>query len=102
VPSVSTALQFPRRLERVFYGSPIARCQVGNDHHVLHESARKAEGLRRLEQYNAPVVEIGPDHEVGVVDLTGDQPAVVPPLRSALDDGRADVLKIRDQNGDVF
>ena len=47
---------------------------------MLEILGRHAEGSGELPQDRGAVVEIGPDHHVGVVKLAGDEPALVPPL----------------------
>src|SRR5512146_3452292 len=79
--SASTALQLPCGLERVLDGAGVARCQVGDDHLVLGVPGRHAEGVGKLTYQPVAVVEVGPDDQVTAVDLAGDQPAVVAPLR---------------------
>ena len=54
--------------------------QIRDDHHVLDVASGDAEGLRELPEDLVPVVEVRPDHHMGVVELAGDQPPPIPPL----------------------
>ena len=78
--SVGTALKLPRRFEGILDGTGVATGQVGDNHHVLDVLGRDAKGSRELPQYRVAVVEIGADHQMHVVKLARDQPAVVPPF----------------------
>ena len=63
--------------------------EVSDNHHVLDVPGRDAEGSGKLPQYRVAVVEVGTDHQMHVVKLAGDQPAVVPPLGQPLRRGIA-------------
>src|SRR5579863_9876058 len=78
--SVSAALKPPRRLEGVFNGASVALGQVGDDHHVLGVPGRDAEGPGELPHQLVAVIEVGADHQMGLIELAGDQTAVVTPL----------------------
>ena len=78
--SVGTALQLPRCFEGILNGTSVTSGQVSDDHHVLDVLGRDAESLRKIPQYRVAVVEISADHQMPVVKLACDQPAVVPPL----------------------
>jgi hypothetical protein len=87
--SVSTALQLPCCFEGVLDGTGVASCEVSDDHHVLAVPGRNAEGSGKLPQQPVAVFEIGADHQMGVVKLAGDQPAVVAPLGQPVRHGAA-------------
>jgi hypothetical protein len=78
---VSAPLEVPGCFKGVFDGSGVAVGEVGDNHHVLGEPGRHAERLGELSQDRVAIVEIGPDHQVAIVELTGNEPAVVAPLR---------------------
>lgn len=87
--SAGTALKLPRCFEGVFDGTSVADDEVSDDHHVLAIPGRNAKGVRELTQQRVAVVEIGADHQVGVVKLAGDQPAVISPLGQPVRRGAA-------------
>jgi len=82
--SVGAALKVPCRFERILNCAAIALREVSDDHHVLDVPGWDAEGPGKLPHYRVAIIEIGPDHQMRVVLLSGHQPAVVPPLRQAL------------------
>ncbi|MBT9254963.1 phosphotransferase [Phycicoccus sp. KQZ13P-1] len=83
----SPSLEPPRSLERVLDGTRITVGEVRHDHHVRGEAGRDAERRGELRDDLVPVVEVRPEHDVGVVELTSDQPAVVPPVGPAVRPG---------------
>jgi hypothetical protein len=78
--SVGTPLKLPRCLEGILDRTRVASSEVSYNHHVPDIPGRDAEGSGELPQYRIAEVEIGPDHQVHVVQLTRDEPAVIPPL----------------------
>jgi hypothetical protein len=74
----------PRRVECVLDRSGIAACKIGDDHHVFDVPGGDAEGFGRASEESVAVCEVGAYHDVRVVDLPRDQPAVIPPLRQPL------------------
>jgi hypothetical protein len=50
-------------------------------------AGRDAEGRGKLTQYRIAVVKVSPDHQAGEAELTGDEPAVIPPLHQAIGQG---------------
>src|SRR6202034_4156399 len=82
--SAGATLQQPRSLERVLDGTGVAAGEVGDDHHVLGEPRRHAEGPGKLPEDGVAVVEVGAYHHMTVVKLTRHQPAVVSPFGESL------------------
>src|SRR6202035_3340775 len=78
--SVGAALKLPRCFEGILDRARVAFSEVSYDHHVLDITGRDAEGSGELPQYRIAEVEIGPDHQVHIVQLTRDEPAVISPL----------------------
>jgi hypothetical protein len=78
--SVGTPLKLPRCFEGILDRIRVASSEVSYNHHVLDIPGRDAEGSGELPQYRIAEVEIGPDHQVHMVQLTRDEPAVIPPL----------------------
>jgi hypothetical protein len=78
--SVGASLKLPRCFEGILNGTSVASGEVSDNHHVLDVPGRDAEGSGKLPQYRVAVIEIGTDHDMHVVKLACDQPAVVPPL----------------------
>jgi hypothetical protein len=80
VHSAGTPLKLPRCFEGILDGTSVASGEVSDNHHVLGVAGRDAEGCRKLPQYRVAVIEVGTDHQMRVVKLARDQPAVIPPL----------------------
>jgi hypothetical protein len=91
--SVGAALKPPCCFEGILNGASVAPGEVSDNHHVLDVPGRDAEGSRKLPQYRVAVIEIGADHQMHVVKLAGDQPAVVPPLGQPARRGAAHTLQ---------
>lgn len=68
---VSTPLKLPRCFESILDGADVASSDVSDDHHVLAEPRRHAEGLGEVLQHRGAAVEGGADHHMGVVKLGG-------------------------------
>ena len=73
----------PRRHQRVLDGA-VATCrEVGHDHHVPLIYGRHVECSGIAGQQLMARREIGPDHDVRLIELSGHQPALVAPLCQA-------------------
>jgi hypothetical protein len=93
------ALQLPCFFERILDRSRVAGGEVGDNRHVPGPPSRDAEGRGMLSQYQVAVIEIGPDDDVLVVELTGNQPAVIPPLGEPFARGAAHAGQATGQAG---
>jgi hypothetical protein len=82
--SVGAPLKLPCRFKGILNGTRVATGQVSDNHHVLDEARRDAEGCGKLPQQRVTVVEIGADDHVLVVKLPYDQPAVISPFGQSL------------------
>src|SRR6185437_6964550 len=78
--SAGAPLKLPCCLEGVGDGLGVTAGEVSDHHHVLEVPVGHAEGAGKLSQHGVAVIEVGPDHHMGVVELAGHQPAVVAPL----------------------
>ena len=75
--------------------------EVGDNHHVLGVPGRNAEGPGKLPQHGVAVAEIGTDHQMHVIKLAGNQPAVVTPLGQPIPCGAAYARQVPGQPGHV-
>lgn len=66
-------LELPGGDDRVFDQVRVAVLEVGDDRHVLRETPRYREGLRERVDEEVAEVEIRPDDDVRVVELSRDQ-----------------------------
>jgi hypothetical protein len=97
--SAGTSLKLPRCFECILNGTSVASGEVSDNHHVLDVPGRNAKGSGKLPQYRVAVIEIGTDDHVHVVELAGDQPAVVPPLSQPFWRGAAHTSQALGQAG---
>ena len=91
------ALQLPRCFEGILDGTSVASGEVGDNHHVLGVPGWNAEGSWELAHDGVAVAEIGPDDQVHVIKLAGNQPAVVTPLGQPVPCGAAYARQVRGQ-----
>jgi hypothetical protein len=94
--SAGSTLQPPGGHKGVFDGAVITR-EVGDHHHVLGEACGHAEGAGEHADDLVAVVEIGPDHQVLLIELPGDEPTLVTPPQPTLRLAPADALQLRGQ-----
>jgi hypothetical protein len=99
--SVGAPLKLPRCFEGVLDGANVTRSEVGDKHHVLDVPGRNAKGSGKLPHHSVAVAEIGADHHMSVIELAGNQPAVVTPLGEPIPRGAAHARQFPGQAGHV-
>src|SRR5262249_36709707 len=75
--SSSTRLQTPGRDQGILNRTLVAAAQIGNDHHVLHETGWNGERVSKLIQPAIPDVEEAPHQAVGLTDLPSHEASVI-------------------------